>query len=125
MCLRRIRNEQCVKLPSAISTIDGLPVNGSKAISTSVYEKRYKQAIILTSLPNGWALNTIDIQPWAGHTILKDYANLLIRAVSLHHNVFLLQGRYKGSPHMINFDDPGSFANTPKQFEHLRMDRQQ
>jgi hypothetical protein len=47
--------------------------------------------------------------------------------VSLHPNVFLLQGWYKGSPHniMINFDDPGSFANTPKQFEHRRMDRQQ
>lgn len=80
--------EQCIELPRAIATIDGLPVKGSKANATSVYEKRYRDAsevVVLTSLPNGWAPDTviiegmflINIQPWAGHTTLSDYANFL------------------------------------------------
>ena len=53
--------KQCIELPRAIATINGLPVKGSKANATSVYEKRYREAterVILTSLPNGWAPDT-------------------------------------------------------------------
>ena len=67
-----------LELPRAIATIDALPVKGSKANATTVYEKRYREAtemVILTSLPHGWAPDTvivegmflINIQPWAGH----------------------------------------------------------
>ena len=80
--------EQCIELPRAIATIDALPVKGSKANATKVYEKHCREAtetVILTSLPHGWAPDTvviegmflINIQPWAGHSTLSDYANFL------------------------------------------------
>ena len=122
--------EQCIELPRAIATINGLPVKGSKANATSVYEKRYREAterVILTSLPNGWAPDTviiegmflINIQPWAGHTTLSHYANFLRKQ---YIDFYFRNGAKE--VHVL-FDDPGSLPNTPKQFEHQRRDKQQ
>ena len=121
--------EQCIELPRAIATIDALPVKGSKANATTVYEKRYREAteaVILTSLPHGWAPDTviiegmflINIQPWAGHTTLSDYASFLRKQ---HVDFYFRNGAKE--VHVL-FDDPGSIPNTPKQFEHLRRDQQ-
>ena len=94
-----------------------------------MYEKRYREAtetVILTSLSNGWAPDTviiegmflINIQPWAGHTTLSDYANFLRKQ---YIDFYFRNGAKE--VHVI-FDDPGSLPNTPKQFEHLRRDKQ-
>ena len=104
-------------------------MKGSKANTTTVYEKHYREAtemVILTSLPHGWAPDTVivegiflkNIQPWAGHTTLTDYANFLKK----QHIDFYFRNGAK-DVHVV-FDDPGSLPNTPKQFEHLRRDQQ-
>lgn len=57
--------EQCIELQCAIATINALPVKGSKADATTVYEKCYRvatEAVILTSLPHGWAPDTVIIE---------------------------------------------------------------
>ena len=116
-------------MPRAIATIDALPVKGSKANAMKVYEKRYREAteaVILTSLPHGWAPDTviiegmflINIQPWAGHYTLSDYANFLRKQ---HVHFYFRNGAKE--VHVL-FDDPGRIPNTPKQFEHLRRDQQ-
>ena len=123
--------EQCIELPCAIATIDALLVKGSKARAnaTTVYEKRYREAtemVILTLLPHGWAPDTvivegmflINIQPWAGHTTLTDYANFLRKQ---HIDLYFRNGAKE--VHVV-FDDPESLPNTPKQFEHLCRDQQ-
>ena len=60
-------------MPRAIATIDALPVKGSKANATA--EKRYREAaetVILTSLPHGWAPDTVII----GRNVSHKYSTI-------------------------------------------------
>ena len=101
-------------------------MKGSKANATAVYEKHYREAVILTSLLHGWAPHTvivegmflINILPWAGHTTLTDYAHFLRKQ---YIDFYFRNGAKE--VHVV-FDDPGSLPNTPKQFEQLRRDQQ-
>ncbi len=71
--------EQCIELPRAISTSDGEPNTGTKAVATTVHEKRYEDAtpsVFSTGFPTGWIPSTVIMErmflintaPWDAQT---------------------------------------------------------
>ena len=105
--------QQCIELPRAIATSDGHPVKGTKANSTKVFEKRYKNAsppIIRTTIPPGWipaavimeGMFLINTTPWSAHNSMGDYADFLLRQHILPH--------YRNGATEVHllFDDPES-----------------
>ena len=118
--------EQCLELPRAISTSDGEPTKGTKAIATTIYQKRYENATpspFLTGFPTRWTPSTvimegmflINIVPWDAHKSMSDYACFLIKQHVMPHY------RNGATEVHVLFDDPRQ--NSLKHFERLKRDR--
>ena len=119
--------EQCIELPRAIATSDGQLNKGTKANTTTVYEKRYQctPPIITTSYPLGWVPSTvvmegmflINILPWSAHSSMGEYADFLLKQHILPH---FRNGAQE--VHLL-FDDPDCQIMSPKFFERMSRDK--
>ena len=118
--------EQCIELPRALCTSDGEPNKGTKAVTTTMYHKRYEQASPIpfaTQFPTEWLPSTvvmegmflINIQPWNAHREMSDYANFLIKQ---HIMPFYRNGAKE--LHLL-FDAPKK--NSLKHFERTKRDK--
>ena len=117
--------EQLLELPLAISDNDGNPLKGQKSYTSRSLEARYKSATpaaFTTDLP--WTpecsliegMFIINTTPLGHHKNLGDYASFLLKR-------FILTQFRRGCQEVhVVFDNPGRLKNTPKYFEHLRID---
>jgi len=119
--------QQCLELPRAIATSDGLPVKGTKANSTKVFEKRYEHtspSVFITSIPPGWVptaiimegMFLINIKPWSAHKSIGDYGDFLLRQHILPHF------RHGATEVHVLFDDPECQVQSPNFFERQHRD---
>jgi len=118
--------EQYIDLPRAISTSDGEPNKGTKSVTTTVYLKRYEEAMptpFVTRFPTGWlpsiiimeGMFLINIIPWDAHTTIGSYADFLMRQHIMPHY------RNGATEVHVLFDNPK--CNSLKHFERLKRDR--
>ena len=118
--------EQCIDLPRAISTSEGELNKGTKATTSTFYEKRYEATtpcVFLTRFPDDWAplvvimegMFLINIAPWDAHKTIGSYADFLLKQHVMPHY------RNGATEVHVLFDNPK--GHSLKQFERSKRDR--
>ena len=120
----KIPHEQFLELPRAIADSNGIPQKGQKSTSTSFFQTRYGEEVILYKFPQGWLPHSVILEGM----FLINTTPLKIHSCMLEYTTFIFArhaGRYLSSEvnevHIV-FDDPGRFDMHPKDIERTQRD---
>ena len=120
----KIPHEQYLELPRAIADANGIPQKGQKSTTTTFFQNKYREEVILSKFPPGWiphcaileGMFLINTTPLKIHSSMLEYTTFIL----LRHVGMYLSSGVK-EVHIV-FDDPGRFDMHPKDIERTRRD---